>query len=100
MGDNAKYGIAATWGTPTINTQNAYYKEGVSAGNNKAIEAIPMPEVSMKDISFVNTLNSNISNLNNILSSVNTELGLPEEEKLTLSNWVLSPENYPTLNNN
>ena len=94
-----KYGILRSTTTGTVDVKNAYYLTGVngsnvsSNGSNLSIDTKSMNENEIKSQIFVDTLNSNINNID--LGSIDSELS-----NYKLEQWILGSGGYPTLNYN
>ena len=94
-----KYGILRSTTTGTVDVKNAYYLSGVegsnvtSNGSNLSIDTKSMSENDIKSQTFVDTLNSNINNID--LGSIDSEL-----KDYKLEQWILGSGGYPTLNFN
>ncbi len=92
------YSIIKSNLTGTVDVKNAYYLSGVegsnvsSNGSNLSIDTKSMSEIEIKSQTFVDTLNSNINNID--LESID-----PDLKDYTLVDWVIdSSTGYPTLN--
>lgn len=90
VSNNDTYGITYLLDGSTFDISNTYYLDNISGSNNTNINLTRMSNSEMKSNNFVNTLNSNISNIN--LSEIDEILS-----GYQLLNWKLGENGYPVL---
>ena len=84
-----KYGIGKFDNAPNT-SNNVYYLNNISGSNNSSYPGTGMASTDFNRQEFVNTLNSNVNNID--LSAINSEYS-----EFTVKLWKLGPNGYPVF---